>query len=249
MEHVRIVIVDSHKEVLPYWFKEYIDLKRPLIGVRIDEHHDMDHGCLALPAQEGRWSYNYLAKLIPYLQDFIKFGVNESNFTCLAVHYGTIGAWYHFNPREEELDAYGRVIGTKLANVPRTKKEPLFIAGKRIHRIIWDELLTKIRKKDGKTIPIPKRISLDEFRKDLQGCCLPIVIDFDLDGIYGLSDKGPKEEICEKRLEKIGMVLKCVKAPIIACIARSQTPRKYVPTEIVDYLQCAAMNLIKEIYA
>ena len=64
---MQMVIVDSHKEVLPYWFKEYLKIKRPFVIVRIDKHHDMNHDCPAFPATEGRQALNYLAKMMLYI--------------------------------------------------------------------------------------------------------------------------------------------------------------------------------------
>lgn len=51
---MKIVIVDSHKEVLPHWIREYIARKLPLVVLRIDKHHDMFSDCPLLPAREGR---------------------------------------------------------------------------------------------------------------------------------------------------------------------------------------------------
>jgi hypothetical protein len=103
------VIVDCHKEVLPYWFKEYLRLELPLVEVRIDQHHDMNHECPALPASEGRQILKYFSEIMPYILEYTKREINEANFTCPAFHYGIIGAVYHFNPRGEEIEAYGRV--------------------------------------------------------------------------------------------------------------------------------------------
>ncbi|MDD1742848.1 MAG: hypothetical protein LUQ47_05890 [Methanotrichaceae archaeon] len=64
------IIVDSHNEVLPYWFKERIKLDHPMAVVRIDEHHDMYHECSALPAREGRANLDYLAKILPLVSEY-----------------------------------------------------------------------------------------------------------------------------------------------------------------------------------
>ncbi len=73
---------------------------------------------------------------------------------------------------------------------------------------------------------------------------LPTLIYFDLGGLYGIQDKSPVREAVEKRLMKSKKVLECVSTPIFAGIARSQTPRTYVPPEIVDSLQNEVLNLI-----
>jgi len=49
-----------------------------------------------------------------------------------------------------------------------------------------------------------------------------------------------------KRLEKVENVLDCISAPILACVARSQTPRAYVPPELVDHLQQIVLALVEK---
>ena len=57
-------------------------------------------------------------------------------------------------------------------------------------------------------------------------------------------DADPKAvKVAEKRLERVRDVLSSVSSPVLACIARSQTPRAYVPPEIVDHLQQAVLRL------
>ena len=246
---MKTVIVDCHKEVLPYWFKEYLRLELPLVEIRIDQHHDMNHECPALPAREGRQIPQYFDKIMPYILEYTKREINEANFTCPAFHYGIIGAVYHFNPREEEIEAYGRVSGSEFTDSPKTKREAVSIGGKIRNRILWDEALTKLRIHGGKPIPVSQKITVEEFRSDIEETSFPAVIDFDLDGIYGIGEPRPTEEVLGKRLGRVERVLECVSSPAFACIARSQTPRRYVPSEMVDGLQEAATNLIQTIYA
>ncbi len=246
---MKTFIVDSHSEVLPHWFEEYINLKSPLVVVRIDKHDDMNHECPALPQREGRQIFEYLTKLMPYLYDYSKNELNEANFTCPAFHYGVIGALYHFNPSERKVDAYGRVSGTRFIDTPGTKKDFRLIGGKRGNRILWDEAATRLRIQCGRIIPAPQALTIEEFGEDIQGSCFPIVIGFDLDGLWGIGDKGIAEEIIAKKIEKIKHVLGHIPSPVFACIARSQTPRAYVPPEFVDKLQEMALGLIETIYA
>jgi len=133
---MEIVIVDSHKEVLPFWFKEYLKIKRPFVVVRIDKHHDMNQDCPTFPATEGRQNLKYLAKIMPYILEYTEEKIDEGNFTCPAFHYGIVGALYHFNPRENDINAYGRVSGQKFIDVPKTKREAILIGGKRSIRIV-----------------------------------------------------------------------------------------------------------------
>ncbi|VVB64716.1 Uncharacterised protein [uncultured archaeon] len=242
------VIVDCHKEVLPYWFKEYLRLELPLVEVRIDQHHDMNHESPALPAREGRQIPKYFSEIMPYILEYTKREINEANFTCPAFHYGIIGAVYHFNPRDEEIEAYGRVSGSEFIDSPKTKREAVSIGGKIRNRILWDKSLTKLRIRGGKSIPVSQKITMEEFRKDIEESSFPVVIGFDLDGIYGIGERKPTEEVLEKRLGRVERVLECVSSPAFACIARSQTPRRYVPREMVDGLQEAATSLIQTIY-
>lgn len=247
-EDMRIVVIDSHNEVLPYWFKEYLRLRRPLVEIRIDKHHDMDHECPALPATEGRQIFKYLAKIMPYLFEYARKEINEANFTCPAFHHGIIGALYHFDPRKEEIHAYGRVCGSEFKDVPRTKKKAVSIGGKVSNRIVWDEALTKLKVHKGKLIPVPQKITKDDLRNDLMKSRFPAIIGFDLDGIYEVGDSAPTAKAVGIRLEKAEQVLRCVPSPTLACIARSQAPRRYVPIDMVDCLQGAVSNLIKTIY-
>lgn len=243
------IIIDSHKEVLPYWLREYQKLKQPLVEVRIDKHHDMADECSALPAREGWQNFRYLEKIAPYISHYTEREINEANFTCPAFHYGVMGALYHFNPRVEMIDAYGRVSGAKFKCIPKTKKKATMVSGKRSIRLFWDEKLTKLRVQGGKVAPVPEKLTIEEFKKDLSGGCFPIVIGFDLDSICGIEEKNLEEETLLSRLDKSKKVLDCVPSPTFACIARSQTPRAYVPPTLVDHLQETVINLIDKAYS
>jgi len=242
---MKTVVVDSHNEVLPYWFKEYLGLKLPLVIVRIDQHHDMNQECPALPAREGRQIFDYLAQIMPCVSEYAKRKLNEGNFTCPAFHYGIVGALYHFNPRGMKIDAYGRVSGGDIIDAPRTTLMPSIIDGNRINKIIWDKTLTKLRLHGGKVIPVPQNLHIDLFKNDIDESRFPVAICFDLDGICGINDKRQTEEIVSERLERVETVLDCISAPIFACVARSQTPRTYVPPELVDHLQQIVLALIE----
>lgn len=234
---MKIVVVDSHNEVLPYWFEEYLRSKLPLVVVRIDRHHDMNQECPPLPAKEGRPIFDYLAKIMPYIHDYAKMKLNEGNFTCPAFHYGIVCALYHFNPRENKIDAYGRIFGKEVKNAPKTTVMSRIINGKRINRIIWDRASTRLRLQGGKAIPVPQKLQLDTFKEEIEESKLPLAICFDLDGVYGVDDSGQAEEVVIRRLNKVKAVLDCIPSPVLACIARSQKPRTYVPPELVDSLQ------------
>jgi len=121
---MKTVVVDSHNEVLPYWVEEYLRLRLPLVIVRIDRHHDMNHECLTLPAREGRSLFKYLAKIKPQISEYAKIKLNEGNFTCPAFHYGIVGALYHFDPRDTRIDAYGRVFKGEIIDSPKRRLSP-----------------------------------------------------------------------------------------------------------------------------
>jgi hypothetical protein len=246
---IETIIVDSHKEVLPYWFREYQKLRKPLVEVRIDKHHDMSDECAALPAREGRQIFGYLEKIEPYLSYYTKMEINEANFTCPAFHYGIIGALYHFNPRFETIDAYGRVCEARFIDNPKTKQQIAMISGKRCLRLFWDEDHTKLRVKGGKITPVPEKLTIEEFEKDISQSRFPLIIGFDLDSICAIDEKNLEEETLSRRLYKSKEVLDCVPSPSFACIARSQTPRAYVPPSLVDRLQEMAMSLIERAYS
>ena len=46
------------------------------------------------------------------------------------------------------------------------------------------------------------------------------------------------------RLNRVKSLLECISSPVLACIARSQTPRAYVPPGLVDELEGAALCLL-----
>jgi len=242
---MRTVIVDSHNEVLPYWFEEYLLHKRPLVVVRIDQHHDMNPECPVLPAREGRQLFDYVKKIMPHISEYAKRKLNEGNFTCPAFHYGIVGALYHLNPRVDKIDAYGRVLNGEFRDSPKTKKKSDVNGWKRTDLIVWDSGQTRLRSHCGKAVPVPQSLSLEDFKRDLAEGQFPKVICLDLDGLYGMDDRGSTEDVLAKRVERVLAVLECVLSPALACIARSQTPRAYVPPESVDCLQEIALQLIE----
>ncbi|MDQ1262355.1 MAG: hypothetical protein QG575_1536 [Euryarchaeota archaeon] len=245
---IKIIIIDPHNEIVPYWFGEFLRHKCNLIVVRIDAHHDMFHYCPALPAREGRDMFQFLSGLMPYLQDYCREKVNEGNFTCPGFHYGAIGAVYHFHPKENQIDAYGRVSGSETIDAPRTVEKYAHFGGGKCRWIVWDENSTRLRGSSAKAIPVPRKMTLNDFHRDLQDCLLPIAVGFDLDGLYGNGDRGSPDEVIKKRLAGVGKVLESVARPEFICLARSQTPRSYVPAKIVDKVQESALGLIEEKY-
>jgi hypothetical protein len=242
---MKTVIVDSHNEVLPHWFEEYLKHRLPLVIVRIDKHHDMFQECPVLPAREGRNIFDYLGRMMPHIYEYARRGLNEGNFTCPAFHYGIVGALYHFNPREEKIDAYGRVSGENTIDSPRTKIKSNIIGGKKVNLIVWDGAQTRLKNQGGKPVPASHSLSMDAFKRDLEEGRLPVVIGFDLDGLCGIDDRFLTKDAVSTRLKRARDVLECVYSPILACIARSQTPRAYVPPELVDSLQESALHLIE----
>ncbi|MCX6678534.1 MAG: hypothetical protein NTU95_11425 [Methanothrix sp.] len=245
---IKTIIIDPHNEIVPYWFKEFLRHKCSLVVVRIDAHHDMFHCCPTLPAREGREKFEFLARFMPYLRDYCREKVNEGNFTCPAFHYGAVGALYHFSPLENQIDAYGRVSGSETIDAPKTAEKSAYPNERKGKWIVWDENSTRLNGGSAKSSPVPKRITLNDFQRDLQDCLLPTVVGFDLDGLYGNGDRGPPDEVMKKRLAGIKRVLEGVARPQFICLARSQTPRSYVPAKTVDRVQESALGLIREIY-
>jgi hypothetical protein len=246
---IKIIIIDPHNHIVPYWFGEFLHHRCNLIVVRIDAHHDMFHQCPALPAREGREKFQFLYRLMPYLQDYCREKVNEGNFTCPGFHYGALGALYHFNPKENQIDAYGRVSGSETIDTPKTtEKKAAFGKGKG-KWIVWDENITRLRGNSAKALPVPRKITLNDFNRDMKDCLLPAAVGFDLDGLYGNGDRGSPDDVMKKRLADVRKVLESVARPQFICLARSQTPRSYIPAKIVDNAQKSALGLIRETYA
>jgi hypothetical protein len=243
---IKIIIIDPHNHIVPYWFWEFLRHRCNLIVVRIDAHHDMFHYCPALPAREGREKFQFLSRLMPYLQVYSQERVNEGNFTCPAFHYGAIGALYHFNPKDDQMDAYGRVSGGETIDAPRTAEKRALLGEGKGKWIVWDENSTQLLGSSAKTIPVPRNITLNDFHRDMQDCLLPIAVGFDLDGLYGNGDRGSPDEVIKKRLAEVRKVLASVARPQFICLARSQTPRSYIPAKIVDRAQKSALDLINE---
>jgi hypothetical protein len=209
----------------------------------------MFHQCPALPAREGRNKFQFLYRLMPYLQDYCREKINEGNFTCPGFHYGAIGALYHFNPLENQIDAYGRVSGSETINAPKTAEKSAHCNVGKGKWIVWDENSTRLLGSSDKTVPIPRNITLNDFHRDMQDCLLPTAVGFDLDGLYGNCDRGLPDEVIKKRLIGVRKILECVARPQFICLARSQTPRSYIPAKIVDKAQKSALDLIREMYA
>jgi len=207
----------------------------------------------ALPAREGRGKFEFIAKLLPALQDYSRHKVNEGNFTCPGFHYDVLAALYHFHPGKNQMEAYGRVCGSETADAPKTAAvrdaHSAVYGGGGGGRIVWvDGQPQECRGCDAKIAPTPRRITLSDFKRDLQDCELPVVIGFDLDGLYGNEDRGSPEDVVKRRLDRIATVMRSVPTPAFICLARSQTPRSYVPPNLVDRLQEAALALINEAY-
>jgi hypothetical protein len=243
---MKTVVVDSHNEVLPHWIEEFLKHKLPFVVVRIDKHHDMFQECPALPAREGRSIFDHLERMMPHIAEYARRRLNEGNFTCPAFHYGIVGSLYHFNPEKERIDAYGRVSGGEFKDSPKTIMKSTSIGRKKINLIVWDDTQMKLRNQGGKYVPAPQSLPLDVFKKDLEESQFPIVVGFDLDGLYGIGDRGSPDEVIGKRLRRAMKVLECVASPVLACIARSQTPRAYVPPDLVDSLQEMVLHLMEE---
>ena len=242
---MKTVIVDSHNEVLPHWIREYVAHKLPLVVVRIDRHHDMFPKCPLLPAREGWGIFEYLDRMMPAICEYARRSLNEGNFTCPAFHYGIVGSVYHFDPRKEIIDAYGRVHEGKFVDAPRTVTRSAFIGGKRIEFIDWDGEEIKLKKQGRKRVPVPQSIGADAFCEDMESCRYPIVIGFDLDGLCSIDDADSTRKTIGMRLKRAKSLLECISSPVLACIACSQTPRAYVPPELVDGLKEAALSLME----
>ncbi|MDM7935754.1 MAG: hypothetical protein QUS08_10245 [Methanothrix sp.] len=245
---VRIIIMDAHNQILPYWFEEHLKRGRSLVALRIDEHHDMFNGCPSLPATEGRRPADFLVRILKHLPEYSERLVNEGNFTCPAFHYGVLGALYHIDPRRDGVDAYGRVLLSAPVDPPRTKEVPLLLGGRRTRWIVWDEASRRLRSQGCKQSPVPEMISEEELFSDLRGSRLPIVIGFDLDGLYGLSDRGPTDRVILERLERVRRVLQGTPMPAFVCLVRSQRPKAYVPPDRVDDLEEIALGIIESAF-
>jgi hypothetical protein len=248
---IRVIVIDPHNHILPYWFREFLANRSRLVAVRIDAHHDMFHYSPALPAREGRDEFEYISRLMPYLNGYCQEKVNEGNFTCPAFHCGIVAALYHFRPRDNRIDAYGRVSGYESIGEPKTKVRRGNSWESKGKTIVWDEGFSKLQGSGAKTFPVPEKVALNGFSRDMRDCILPIAIGFDLDGLYENRDKGSSspDELINERLAKVRRVLEGVKRPQFICLARSQTPRSYIPANIVDRAQKSALKLILDIYA
>ena len=247
---IKTFVVDPHNEIMHHWFGEHVRQRQSLVAVRIDAHHDMFHCSPALPAREGRERLHFLERLLPYIRDYSRTMVNEGNFTCPAFHYGVLGALYHFNPIKGRLDAYGRACGLATEDAPNTVNKRAAGASRAARLIFWDERKTPLKGDPNgpKAAPLPQAISLTEFQNDMEDCLLPMAIGIDLDGLYANEDRRPVEDIVPGRLKAAGRLLERIERPTFICIARSQTPRSYIPAEAVDRVQEATLGLIREVY-
>ncbi|MFZ2535001.1 hypothetical protein, partial [Methanothrix sp.] len=166
--------------------------------------------------------------MMPAIYEYARRRLNEGNFTCPAFHCGILGSLYHFDPRKEKIDAYGRVFGEEFLDVPKTRIKSSYAGGKRIDLMEWDGASTRLRKQNGKLVPAPQSIGVRAFEVDLEESSFPVVIGFDLDGLCTTDERDLAKGAIEKRLDRVKSLLECISAPVLACIARSQTPRAYV---------------------
>ena len=103
----------------------------------------------------------------------------------------------------------------------------------------------KLKKQGRKKVPVPQSIGAEAFCEDITNCRYPIVIGFDLDGLCSIDDTDCTRKTIAIRLKRVKSLLECISSPVLACIARSQTPRAYVPPELVDGLKEAALGLME----
>ena len=135
-----------------------------------------------------------------------------------------------------------------MIDAPRTAEKSAHPNERKGKWIVWDENTIQLKGQSAKSSPVPRKIALNDFQRDLQDCLLPTAVGFDLDGLYGNDDRGPPDEVMKKRLAGVRRVLESVARPAFICLARSQTPRSYVPAKIVDRVQESALGLIRETY-
>jgi len=151
--------------------------------------------------------------------------------------------------RVAELHAvyYGRACGSETKDAPNTIEKRETGAAR---WILWDEDETRLKgdANSPKTAPLPRQISLNDFCNDMQDCQLPIAIGIDLDGIYANEDRGLVEDIVPGRLKAVGRLMESIPCPAFICLARSQTPRSYIPAKAVDRVQDATLGLIRQVY-
>ena len=213
------LIVDPHNEAFTQWEKSR---KKPAILLHIDLHGDMGDDMATVETVEG-WGVakkNYAISL------------GQGHFIVAAVHYGIVGAIYHFDPRKDFILAYGRLNNGSIVYTPATKE----VNG----MIKWAS----------QNIPIPEAIAIPQFLEQT-GSTLPWVLDLDLDALlcsYAPQDYDMPEALYKQRLEKINALLAFLPKPEAITIARSQSPEAYCPPDKVNMLQAESIKCFYRLY-
>lgn len=222
--------VDAHNLALPFWLEASRENNgKPSLLVHIDAHNDMESNALTL--EEARIRYPMLALEDYNSPQYVKHCLNTASHTIVGCFRGAIGSVVWFDPRKNVAVVYGSfgTVGTN--DPPQTSANRL---------IYWEFDLRKTSLLE----------PVDETLAKIQKCKFPIVLDIDLDALLCIYDPvGQKRnQAVTDRLKFVDNLLRFVPRENIRAItvARSQTPRRWVPRNKVGQLSIQTMDLLKK---
>jgi len=221
------LVVDPHNEVLPHWYKTP---NPPAVLVHIDKHPDMDTiNTTTFETVKKEWSWESIDSISKYA----KHCISVSDFISVAIHYGLVGVVYYFDPREDNIKAYGRVMNGELVNRPKTKENDSGM-------IKWNPETTS---------PIPQSISIIQSIEDLSKCKYPIILDIDLDAYLCTKDlNGQDPSVAKIRFQNVEDVISKLPKPTIITLARSQSPTLWCPMDKVDHFERKTIDYLESLY-
>lgn len=239
------VVVDPHYEVLPYWF-EYKEKQGKLVVVlHVDKHSDL--WGLTSPLESKGLELNYSG-----FEAYVKDGMAVGQFICPAFHYGIVGAYYGFNPEDDEIEACGRRSGDGFVNIPITGTKrslgeggigiPWVSSDGTIHSpseytnrklVEYEEIGWVSKNGDVCGEPSIDYIKPNGLLDDLINYKGPLILDIDLDAFewieYNNQFETPLDEGTSSRLERTVELLSELPRPGLITIARSQTAGLNLP--------------------
>jgi len=224
---IEVVIVESHNEVLPYWFNA--GNLEPAVVIHIDDHEDMRGGHLTLEA----------LSLSDVPRDLRIYACEHSHMAAFIVsarHYNKVGPIYYINLRREEIMPFGRTRKGLFKDLAQTVEDRGWITwdGSSSPNDSYEEIHRNLL-----------TINFEELFEDLGGYCGPLILDIDLDVFLNNFFLNNSDYIqgLERRFKRFESLLTELPRPKIITIARSLM---FTPRDKVDFLQDRVLRILEE---